>query len=186
MADSTPDKSATRCPSCDAELAPNAVLCVACGYHLKQRTHLATVAEPSVQPMPDNLNPYQSPAAGTSGDSGFAALVSIFWIEGRIPRWQWWAFQVGYFVALVATGAGASTENRLIPEWMSIPTFWIATWILLVAQVRRWHDIDRSGFWILVNLVPILGPVYSGFELGFERGTVGMNEYGEDPLALRL
>ena len=36
---------ATRCPECTARLSAGAILCVACGFHLQQGSHLATAAE---------------------------------------------------------------------------------------------------------------------------------------------
>ncbi|MBC7853570.1 MAG: zinc ribbon domain-containing protein, partial [Pirellulaceae bacterium] len=70
-------KSKKECPSCGAKLPPHAVLCVACGYHLKTGVHLATAssgespAEPPTsysEPSQDrisspaiNPNPYAPP-----------------------------------------------------------------------------------------------------------------------------
>lgn len=54
-------------------------------------------------------------------------------------------------------------------------------WILLAAQVKRWHDRDRSGWCSLVSLIPAVGLVIVFVEAGCLRGTVGPNSYGEDP-----
>jgi uncharacterized membrane protein YhaH (DUF805 family) len=49
-------------------------------------------------------------------------------------------------------------------------------------QARRWHDMDRSAWWILINLVPIAGQIYAAvFNIFFE-GTCGPNRFGPDPL----
>ena len=57
------------CPSCNAELADDAVLCVGCGFHLKEGTHLATaVGEAHARSdAPADDNPYRSPADGVGG-----------------------------------------------------------------------------------------------------------------------
>ena len=53
------EPSPENCPSCGVSLPPGAVLCIACGYHLKLGRHLATsVGEP--RPQIDR-NPYASP-----------------------------------------------------------------------------------------------------------------------------
>jgi uncharacterized membrane protein YhaH (DUF805 family) len=50
----------------------------------------------------------------------------------------------------------------------------------LAVTVRRLHDIDRTGWWILINLIPLIGTiVLLVFEL--TPGTPGSNRYGPDP-----
>jgi hypothetical protein len=52
--------SPAHCPSCAAPLPPAAVLCVACGYHLKLQRHLATSVErPTGRPI--DPNPFAAP-----------------------------------------------------------------------------------------------------------------------------
>ena len=67
---SLPSSLLPHCPACGASLAADAVLCVACGYHLKLEHHLATVVD-RVPPRPDDSNPFASPAAidGESADA---------------------------------------------------------------------------------------------------------------------
>ena len=54
-------------------------------------------------------------------------------------------------------------------------------WIGLAAEVKRWHDCGKSGWWFFIIIIPILGPIWKLIELGFFRGTEGWNEYGSDP-----
>jgi uncharacterized membrane protein YhaH (DUF805 family) len=56
--------------------------------------------------------------------------------------------------------------------------------VLLALQVKRWHDRSKSGWWVLINLVPAIGPIWSFVEAGCLRGTEGGNEYGGDPTEL--
>ena len=98
---------------------------------------------------------------------------------GDIPRWQWWTFQVAY-IALVVTARTALGDSPAAQVAVVIVS-WLAFWMALVAQIKRWHDMDKSGLWCLVNLIPILGNMYALIELGFQRGTEGPNDYGDDP-----
>ena len=50
-------------------------------------------------------------------------------------------------------------------------------------QVKRWHDRGKSGWWVLIALIPLVGPIWAIIETGFLPGTSGPNEYGPDPLA---
>jgi hypothetical protein len=54
---STDENSIAPCPSCGAALPPTAVLCIACGYHLKLERHLATAVEQEL-PRPIDPNPF--------------------------------------------------------------------------------------------------------------------------------
>jgi len=54
-------------------------------------------------------------------------------------------------------------------------------WISLAVQVKRWHDRDKSGLWILISLIPLIGPLWAFIETGCLRGTLGPNGYGADP-----
>jgi uncharacterized membrane protein YhaH (DUF805 family) len=51
-------------------------------------------------------------------------------------------------------------------------------WTLLAVFVKRWHDRDKSGAWMLINLVPVLGWIWTLIECGFMAGTQGYNRYG--------
>ena len=59
----------------------------------------------------------------------------------------------------------------------------LLVWPALAVSVKRWHDRDRSGWWVLLNLVPVIGWLWALIDNGFLRGTAGPNRFGEDPLA---
>jgi uncharacterized membrane protein YhaH (DUF805 family) len=58
--------------------------------------------------------------------------------------------------------------------------FWLATTIPSIAvQVRRLHDIDRSGWWLLLAFVPLIGALV--LIVWFcTKGTQGYNRFGAD------
>ena len=61
-----------------------------------------------------------------------------------------------------------------------------ATYDILVIgggiNAKRYHDRDRSGWWLLLILIPLLGPLWLIVVLGFLKGTEGENRFGPDPL----
>ena len=67
--------------------------------------------------------------------------------------------------------------------------FAVAAFVLGVFQlaanimlgVRRLHDLQKSGWWMLLLLVPLVNLFFALYLLFF-KGTEGPNEYGEDPL----
>jgi uncharacterized membrane protein YhaH (DUF805 family) len=59
----------------------------------------------------------------------------------------------------------------------------LATGISIAVAVKRYHDRNKSGWWVLIVFVPVIGGLWYLIECGFLRGTPGPNNYGPDPLA---
>lgn len=59
--------------------------------------------------------------------------------------------------------------------------FIAAFWPNLAVGIKRCHDRGRSGWFLLIGLVPLLN-LWLAVELMFLRGTVGSNRFGPDPL----
>lgn len=105
--------------------------------------------------------------------------------EGRINRGKFWA---AYVVLWVLTTIVVTVSSIVAGDSAN---FWvlyaIAAVVLFIASlavaVKRWHDRGKSGWWVLIGLIPIIGPIWAIIETGFLRGTPGPNEYGPDPLA---
>jgi uncharacterized membrane protein YhaH (DUF805 family) len=121
----------------------------------------------------------------------------LFSFEGRINRAKFWLVLLGIavveIIVLGATGGSAyltATDPTMVMQSMSstgyipfiifIPLFWLG----LAVNVKRWHDRDKSGWWVLINLVPVIGGLWSLIETGFLPGTRGSNRFGPDPFQL--
>lgn len=121
-------------------------------------------------------------------------LALLFSFRGRAPRSIYW------FVTLV-TAPVFLTE--LAVSELDEPTDWLPEWLVAWAvdnallltvlsltavvsavsvQVRRWHDRDKSAWWLAINLVPVVGQLWALVENGLLAGTRGANRYGPDPL----
>ena len=62
--------------------------------------------------------------------------------------------------------------------------FLISTYAGTMVQIKRYHDRDKSGWWILTEFIPLYN-IWATIELLFLRGTRGANRYGADPLENR-
>ncbi|MDG6881427.1 Inner membrane protein yhaH [Phocoenobacter uteri] len=51
----------------------------------------------------------------------------------------------------------------------------------IAVSVRRLHDINRSGWWMLITFIPVIGLIVL-FVFACLKGTEGENKYGDDPL----
>lgn len=139
----------------------------------------------------NSQNPYDAPqfdqTLSTAASSPARQLTwkeILFSFDGRIPRRTLWgasiligvAFYAIVFALVMIFGAesGATSIGVLI---MYVPLMWSS----LALQVKRWHDRDKSGWWVLIGLIPLIGPIWAFVETGCLRGTVGDNQYGADP-----
>jgi uncharacterized membrane protein YhaH (DUF805 family) len=52
----------------------------------------------------------------------------------------------------------------------------------LAVSVRRLHDTDKSGWWLLIGLIPLIGGLFLLYHY-VQPGTHGPNRFGPDPLA---
>jgi uncharacterized membrane protein YhaH (DUF805 family) len=52
------------------------------------------------------------------------------------------------------------------------------TWASFCIAVKRWHDRGRSGWWVVIGLVPLIGNLWGLIECGFLAGTQSGNKYG--------
>lgn len=111
-------------------------------------------------------------------------LAKLFSFEGRIGRGTYW------FVGLIQGIGGLvllalSAIGELAPDGEAPSLWWIGivplVWIGLAASVKRAHDRDHSGFWLLVGLIPVVGPLWVGIELGRLAGSPGDNRFGAPP-----
>jgi len=50
----------------------------------------------------------------------------------------------------------------------------------IAVGIRRLHDIGKSGFWLLISLIPLAGAIWL-IVLFAKEGTPGSNSYGSDP-----
>lgn len=106
----------------------------------------------------------------------------LFSLDGRISRRQYWCFFVlPISIPLLALNIFLQmkypSESSLIRLIIALP-FW---WISVCVMGKRWHDRDKSAWWVLILLIPIVGGLWFLIEGGFLKGTDGPNRFGDDP-----
>ena len=103
--------------------------------------------------------------------------------DGRIGRKAYW-FSI---VITIAAELAASLVDRIVlgdpSSIVSLLVSLAAIYTGLAVSAKRWHDRDKSAWWILIILVPLVGPIWTIVENGFLRGTAGPNRFGPDPLS---
>lgn len=99
-----------------------------------------------------------------------------FTFEGRCTRFDYWVYQVPVIVIAVLVPS--------LPPTVVLICGLLLLWPGFAMGIKRCHDRDRSGWFLLVSLIPVIN-IWAFVELGLLRGTVGPNRFGPDPLQWR-
>ena len=97
----------------------------------------------------------------------------LFFPRGRIGRRH---YNVFFFFVLLPTVILFKTSSRATPSLLLIGI--VVLWATSALQVKRWHDRNKTGWWLLVNFIPIMGPAWAIISCCCLRGTDGANKYG--------
>ncbi|BET98460.1 DUF805 domain-containing protein [Xenorhabdus taiwanensis] len=99
--------------------------------------------------------------------------------SGRARRKEYWVFclfNIIVFFALIVLGL---TINDIAGFALLIIYIFVTFIPSIAVTIRRFHDINLSGWWILLTFIPVASIVLFVFTL--LEGTQGDNEYGADP-----
>ena len=104
----------------------------------------------------------------------------LFGFSGRVPRKVYWLYGVlgpllvsAMAEMLLGIVGVSGPKAELLPNLLLI-------WPCAAVAVKRWHDRDKSGWWVLINLIPVVGMIWALIENGLRRGSVGPNRFGPD------
>ena len=106
--------------------------------------------------------------------SGFDNYVNF---EGRASRAAYWWWVLFAILASIAA--------NIIDAIIGVPIFSLLVGLGLflpglAVLVRRLHDTNRSGWWILIGLIPFIGFIVLLIFV-LEKGNPGPNDYGPPP-----
>jgi uncharacterized membrane protein YhaH (DUF805 family) len=127
---------------------------------------------------------------------GFGEAVGLFFknytnFQGRSRRAEYWwpvlfTFLVGIILQVVAGVLAASGEAGAMIAGLIMLVYVVFILAIIIPSisigVRRLHDRDMSGWWLLLGLIPFGGIVLLVFFC--LEGTRGPNKFGPDPKGL--
>ena len=101
-----------------------------------------------------------------------------FDFNGRARRAEfWWYVLVNLIIAIIIGVIANIIHFPLLSSLYSLALLLPS----LGVGVRRLHDINRSGWWLLIGLIPLVGLLLIYWCA--QPGTSGANTYGPDPKA---
>jgi uncharacterized membrane protein YhaH (DUF805 family) len=113
---------------------------------------------------------------GQAISAGFSNYVNFSGRASRSEYWYWILFIViaDIVAAIIDQALGMQLVTGLFGLVTIIPNIAIA--------IRRLHDLDRTGWWILLGFIPLIGWIILLIWY-VTKGTDGPNRFGPDPLA---
>jgi uncharacterized membrane protein YhaH (DUF805 family) len=111
-----------------------------------------------------------------------AVLKNYAGFSGRARRQEFWMFVlVNFVISVVLSILDAIIGTQTSGVGLLSGIYALAVLIPSIAvAIRRLHDTDRSGWWILIGLVPCVGFIILIVFYAME-GVRGDNQYGPDP-----
>lgn len=106
-----------------------------------------------------------------------------FSAQGRVNRKQWWLGHPIFVITLVLAFIDMVMDALDQQVGVGILSGLFAASLIpaILVDIKRWHDRDKSGWWMLIVLVPIIGAIWFLIELGFLAGSPGVNRFGPPP-----
>ncbi len=141
-------------------------------------------------------NPYNPPSASLEQEhSNPVYQPEIFTFQGRIGRLRYIAYYLGantllmLFIAVLMALFADSDAAPMIANIGIVAIYIVSLVLSIMFTKRRLNDLNRSGWWFLLYLVPVLNLIL-GIYLIFFSGTDSSNDYGpmpsENPLIIKI
>lgn len=114
----------------------------------------------------------------------FRCLSKYAVFKGRASRGEYWGFTVintaVLLLILILHAKYQVGTLHTVLTYIAIIYAVLTLMPTLAVMSRRWHDLGRTGLWVFLNVVPVVGTFVSlCFFLG--KGQEGSNIYGRDP-----
>lgn len=101
--------------------------------------------------------------------------------EGRARRKEYWMFLLINLLVSIAIGVVDAVVFGA-QSWLSVIYSLAVILPGLAVTARRLHDTDRSGWWILIAVIPLIGPIVL-LVFTVQDSKPGDNAYGANPKA---
>ena len=107
-------------------------------------------------------------------------LKSYAEFSGRARRSEYWHFLLLNMIVAAVLAFADTVVRKILGFGFLEPIYALVVLLPSIAvSIRRLHDTDRSGWWLLLAFVPLVGLVLIWFMA--EDGNAGTNRYGQDP-----
>lgn len=181
--------TSSRCQGCGAslDLVQAGAVCPYCGRTAVEKPAAQAHAEPSAAPFTagpeEDLTGRSKPSWFESCLAYFNRAISRFArFSGRASRAEYWYFFLAVLLLnVVLTLLGLVFSESVLGDLMELLSSVFLLFVLIPSisiGVRRLHDVNRSGWWYWLILVPLVGPLVLLY-WAIQAGDAGGNAYGD-------
>lgn len=174
------------CSNCGTPLEPNTLFCSNCGTPVGTDT---TTPEAIRTPPPQKTNPVYDwdPFELNELDTlTFVLTKKYIEFQGRASRSEFFRYNLMISLCLTIIPIMMSIIKLVTNDIMTTIVLYILLGIIdlalilpgLAITVRRLHDTNKSGWYFLINFIPIVGPIWF-LILMLTKGDTYTNNYGE-------
>lgn len=112
-----------------------------------------------------------------------------FSFKGRVNRSTYWIFTgIAPLIPIITLAAGGIFSELGVSD-IVIAIITVAFYAMIIVltivhiavTVKRLHDTNRAGVYVLLGLIPLIGTIWVLVVCGFLKGTDGENNYGAPP-----
>jgi uncharacterized membrane protein YhaH (DUF805 family) len=173
------------CTQCGAQNHPEDKFCAACGSPTASarpdRPHVGRLAQQVQVGQQFDHN-------RSSGMDWYLSVLKKYAVfSGRAQRAEYWyfiLFNVLAMIALVIVDSITGSFSDDLGMGLLSGLYYLGVLVPSVAvSVRRLHDTSRSGWWLLIGLIPLVGGLILLF-FTVQDSKPGSNEYGLNPKGL--
>ena len=105
-------------------------------------------------------------------------VACLFSANGRVGRNGYWGVTCLNGFVLFAIGLFTGALDAQWGSLLALVAYIVSIVVSCMNHIKRWHDRDKSGAWMLLLFIPVIGWLWSFIELGFLPGIAGPNDYG--------
>ena len=87
-------------------------------------------------------------------------------LKGRVGRQTYWSFAIAPGVIFLTLAVLFDLPTRMTGFGFMV-TFLLIAWVAVAIGAKRCHDRGRSGWFLLAQLIPVVGAIWVLIELGF-------------------
>jgi len=152
-----------------------------------QIRRLNAILYPNAQPEPAASGQHPQPWRLSPQGIGWM----LFSVSGRTNRVEFWAgvlvclgIYISWLVvmAILRTIGPAdgffSTVFGSLFNIVALSQIIFLIWIGIATSIKRFHDRGKTGWWVLIALIPLIGFFWFLIDLGLLPGSPGINQYG--------
>ena len=166
------------CSNCGTPLEPNTLFCSNCGTPVGTDTTTPEAVKTSPTQRTNSVYDWDPFELNELDTLTFVLTKKYIEFQGRASRSEFFRYNLMISLCLTIISIIMGIIKLITNDIMTAIIDLALILPSLAIAVRRLHDTNKSGWYLLINLIPIVGPIWF-LILMLTKGDVYTNNYGE-------